>query len=121
MKTLGERIRELREATDLSLRELAGKIEVSAAFMSDVELGRRYPSDKHLAALAKELGTTLGDLNSYDTRPPIQEFRRMATSNPEYGYAFRQMMDQKVTPDELLKFLADRDKRQGNEGRKKSK
>ena len=34
MKTLGERIRELREKQDLSLRELAGKIGVSAAFMS---------------------------------------------------------------------------------------
>ena len=43
MKTLGERIRELREERDLSLRELAGKIGVSAAFMSDVELNRRYP------------------------------------------------------------------------------
>ena len=39
MKTLGEHIRELREERDLSLRELATKIQVSAAFMSDVELG----------------------------------------------------------------------------------
>ena len=43
-----------------SLRELAGKIGVSAAFMSDVELNRRYPSDKHLREIAQYLGTGVG-------------------------------------------------------------
>jgi transcriptional regulator with XRE-family HTH domain len=119
MKTLGERIRELREAKDMSLRELAAAIDVSAAFMSDVELGRRYPSDKHLAALATALETSTDDLGKYDTRPPIQEFRRMTVSNPEYGFAFRQMIDKKVSPGELLKFLEERDKQQGREGRDK--
>lgn len=44
VKTLGQRIRELRERDDLSLREFARKLGVSAAFLSDVELGRRHPS-----------------------------------------------------------------------------
>lgn len=118
MKTLGERIRELREAKDMSLRELASVIEVSPAFMSDVELGRRYPSDKHLEALAAALGTSTEDLSEHDTRPPIQEFRRMTVSNPEYGFAFRRVIDKKVTPNELLKFLEDREKRQEREGHK---
>ena len=119
MKNLGERIRELREAKDMSLRELATTIEVSPAFMSDVELGRRYPSDKHLIALAAALGTSPEDLSQYDTRPPLQEFRRMTVSNPEYGFAFRKMIDKKVSPSELLQFLEDRDKQQGDGGRKK--
>ena len=115
MKTLGERIRELREAKDISLRELARAIKVSPAFMSDVELGRRYPSDKHLAALARTLGIPRSDLREHDTRPPIQEFRRMAVSDPEYGFAFRRVIDTKVTPGELLRFLEERDERQENE------
>ena len=119
MKTLGERIRELREAKDMSLREVAAAIEVSPAFMSDVELGRRYPSDKHLVALAEALETAAADLSQHDTRPPIQEFRRMTVSNPEYGFAFRRMIDKKVSPDELLKFLDEREKRQGDEERKR--
>ena len=53
MKTLGEKIRELREERDLSLRELAKKLNLSAAFLSDIELGRRNPSDKVLSDLAK--------------------------------------------------------------------
>ena len=64
MMTIGERIRQLREEKDLSLRELAKTIGVSAAFLSDVELGRRYPSDKHLSAITRALGSTLEDLRA---------------------------------------------------------
>ena len=42
-KTLGVRIRELRDQRDLSLREFARRLgDVSAAHLSDIELGRRY-------------------------------------------------------------------------------
>ncbi len=75
MKTLGARIRELRDQKDLSTRELARKAQISIAFMSDIELGRRQPSEKVLAAIAKPLGTTLEDLQQYDPRPAVEEFK----------------------------------------------
>ena len=112
MKTLGELIRELREERDLSLRELASKIPVSAAFMSDVELGRRYPSDKHMKAIAQALGIPLEDLRKSDTRPPLREFRKATLANPEYGFAFRQMINRQISPKELLEFIRQRDKQQ---------
>lgn len=112
MKTLGERIRELREEKDLSLRELAKTIGVSAAFMSDVELGRRHPSDKHMLAVAQALETSLDDLQEFDTRPPLREFRRVTLSNPEYGFAFRRMMDRQISSREILEFIEQRDERQ---------
>lgn len=112
MKTLGERIRELREENDLSLRELATTIGVSAAFMSDVELGRRHPSDKHMLSVAQALGISLEDLQRSDTRPPLREFRKATHANPEYGFAFRQMIDKKISAKELLEFIKQRDKRQ---------
>ncbi len=105
MKTLGQRIRELREDQDLSLRELAGRIEVSAAFLSDVELGRRYPSDKHLSALVSALDASADDLQQFDTRPPFREFRRMTAADPQYGFAFRQVIDEEITSEELLDFI----------------
>ena len=46
--TLGQKIHELRDKADLSLRELALKISVSAPFLSDIELGRRFPSEEVL-------------------------------------------------------------------------
>src|ERR1700687_3401069 len=82
MKTLGERIRELREKRDWSGRELAKKLKVSAPFLSDVELGRRYPSDEVLERLASFLETTLDDLKKHDARAPVQELKRMAANNP---------------------------------------
>ena len=109
MKTLGERIREIRQGRDLSLRELATRIDVSAAFMSDVELGRRNPSDKHLKEVARILETSLEDLQKYDTRPPLREFHRATLADPGYGIAFRQMMDRNISSEELLDFVRERD------------
>ena len=42
-KSFGEVLHLLREKKDVTLRELARKINVSAPFLSDVEKGRRAP------------------------------------------------------------------------------
>jgi transcriptional regulator with XRE-family HTH domain len=105
MKTLGERIRELRDQHDLSVRELAKKVKVSAPFMSDIELGRRHPSAEVLKGIAVSLGTPLEELKKHDARPPVQELKRIAASNPAMGFALRKVVDEGVSPDELLKFL----------------
>ena len=110
MKTLGQRIRELREERDISLREVAKRLGVTAAFLSDIELGRRYPSDKVLSDLARELGTSLEDLRNHDTRAPVEGLKRLANSNPLYGIAFRKVIDRGVTPEELLKLAAKKKK-----------
>ncbi len=107
MKTLGERIRELREAKDFSLREFAKKLGgLSAAFLSDIELGRRHPSEKVLSDMARVLGTTVEDLRKYDARPPVKEIRRLASTDPAFGFAFRRVVEDKVSPEALIK-LAD--------------
>jgi transcriptional regulator with XRE-family HTH domain len=103
VKSFGERIRELREASDLSLRELARKVGMFLRHLSDVEFGRRFPSDKTLATLAAALGTTAEDLQQYDSRPPIEEIKRQASANPALGFAFRRMAE--LPPDELLRRL----------------
>ncbi|WP_306598829.1 helix-turn-helix domain-containing protein [Geothrix sp. 21YS21S-2] len=104
VKTLGDRIRELREGKDLSLRELSKKVgEASAAFLSDVELGRRFPSEKTLVNLADALETTIKDLQQYDSRPPVEEMRRIANAHPALGVAFRKLIELPV--EEQLKIL----------------
>jgi len=104
MKTLAERIRELRSEQDLSLRELARYLDVSSAFLSDVELGRRYPSEELLSRIAKKLHTSLADLRAYDNRPPIDELRRRASANPQFALALRRIIDRNVSSEELLKL-----------------
>ena len=105
MRTLGEEIRDLREKKDLSLREFAGRLKLSPAFVSDVELGRRYPSDEVLAKMAKILGATLEDLRTLDTRATGEELKRLASTDPALGFAFRSAFDKGLTPEELRRLV----------------
>jgi transcriptional regulator with XRE-family HTH domain len=102
--TLGQRIRKLRVAKDLSLREFARRLHISAAFLSDIELGKRYPSERVLDEIARTLGVELEALQHYDTRPPFEEIKRLAETNPAYGMALRKIIDTGVTPQDLVRL-----------------
>jgi transcriptional regulator with XRE-family HTH domain len=111
MKSLGERIRELRDEKDLSLRELCKKAgDISPAFLSDIELGRRHPSEEVLRAIAKALSANLDELKHHDTRPAVDEIKRRTLQDPKFGFAFRRILDENVTPEELLKLANDKAK-----------
>ena len=101
---LGERIRELREERDLSLRELAKKLDCSAAFLSDIELGRRFPSEKNLKDLAQILNVPFDELKAHDSRPPIEELKRRSAEDPQFALAFRTALERNITADDLLKL-----------------
>jgi transcriptional regulator with XRE-family HTH domain len=102
MMTLGEKLRTLRDERDLSLREFASKLGCSAPFLSDVELGRRFPSDKILNDMARILGVDVEELKAHDTRPPVEEMKRRIAADPRFAIAFRTLINNNVTPDELL-------------------
>jgi transcriptional regulator with XRE-family HTH domain len=91
--SLGQRIRELREKADLSLRGLATRIGISAPFLSDIELGRRFPSEEILAKLADALDVSPDELKQYDTRGPIADLKRLMDSDPKLGFAFRTVVE----------------------------
>lgn len=103
----GEKVRELREIKDLSLRDLAEKIGCSAAFLSDVELGRRHPSDELFKKLAKVLGTTSEELRKYDTTLPIKDLKTFTSTSPTYGIALRKMIDKNIGPEDFMKLIDD--------------
>src|SRR5260370_29632872 len=109
-KTLGQRIRELRQERDLSLRDLGEKLgtptnPTSPAFLSDLENGRRFPSEEMLARLAHVLGATEDDLRSHDQRPPSRDIQDLVDRNPQFGFAFRRAVEaietQNLSPDEF--------------------
>ncbi len=106
-RSLADRIRELRNAKDLSLRDLAKIVKVSAPFLTDVENRRRYPADDTLAKLADALGTTVEDLKSYDNRPPTKEIAELTDENAGYAFAFRRIVDQVksegLSPEEVMR------------------
>ena len=53
--TLGEIIRRQRELTELSMRQFADMVGISNPYMSQIERGLRDPSEKVLAAIARNL------------------------------------------------------------------
>jgi len=59
---MGERLRAARSARRLSLRELAGRLSVSASLISQIETGRANPSVSTLYAIAAELDVSLDEL-----------------------------------------------------------
>jgi transcriptional regulator with XRE-family HTH domain len=111
-KNLGQRIRELREQHDYSLREFAKKLDISAAHQSDIELGNRFPSEDLLAKMAPVLRTTVEELQRYDTRAPIEDLKRIAEENPAYGFALRKMLEQEVKPEDILKMVENMSKQE---------
>ena len=95
--TLGDKIRELRDKKDMSLRDFAKRLgDVSAAHISDIELGRRYPSDSLLNKIASLLDVSVEELKKFDSRAPVDEIKRLVQSDPAFGFAFRTLVDKKI-------------------------
>lgn len=104
MKTLGQYIRDARDEKDISLREFAKKIDCSPAFLSDIELGKRNPSEDVFTKIAKALSVSASELKKYDTRPPTEGIRKLSISDPGIAFAFRTLIDKNVTSGQLLDF-----------------
>ena len=106
--SLGQRLRELRDKADLSARELAKRIGVSSPFLSDIELGRRFPSEEVLGKLAAALNVPLEDLTQYDNRAPIADLKRLMDSDPKLGLAFRTALEKVKSGELTTEDLIDR-------------
>ena len=105
-KTLGEMIRELRLDHDLSLRQLAEKVNKSAPFLSDVELGRRYPSARVLEDIANELDVGVETLEKHDFRESVSTLKYLSQTDPRWGVALRTTAERikqgRLSPEDLL-------------------
>lgn len=112
--TLGDKIRQLRDDQGLGLREFARKVDISAAFLSDIEQGRRYPSDGVLADIAQKLGVKVSELEKHDSRPPIEQLKRIVESDPSYGFALRTLAN---NPEEILKIAKKINKQNEQDGK----
>ena len=86
---LGQFVRQLREKAGFSLRELARALDISPPFLSDVELGRRYPSEDTLKGLSKILKVSVQELKSHDHRDCLADLKVLIEGNPSLGFAFR--------------------------------
>lgn len=92
--TMGQRLREVRERAGFSLREVAKAADISAPFLSDIELGRRFPRNETLALIAQKLRTSAQDLKKYDHRSALADLKRLAEGSPSLGAAVRALVEQ---------------------------
>ena len=105
MKNFGGTIRELRTAQDLGLRETAGKIGISPAYLSRIERGKeKPPKPEVIKALAKELAAdpdVLFRLSS-STDPEVSDF---LNDQPEVMELLRFIKGSEFTPKQLEQLL----------------
>lgn len=94
--TLGEYIRNEREAQGYTLRSVAKAIRVSAAFLSDLEKDRRKTNK--LPEIAKALSIPLDRLQELDSRLP-QSLKDWIERDPKLRAILEQIRNSKRTPD----------------------
>jgi len=61
-RSLGEILREARAAKGLSLRAIAGQMDITPSYLSDIENDRRVPAEEVLGRLAGLLSLDADDL-----------------------------------------------------------
>ncbi|HEX9501428.1 MAG TPA: helix-turn-helix transcriptional regulator [Thermoanaerobaculia bacterium] len=105
MPTLGEHLRELREKNHVSLRALASRVRITAPYLSDIELGRRHPSDRVLTDLARALRTTVDDLRRHDPRALMHEIQQRLDHDVGFAPALRRLLSRCATSDDLMRLM----------------
>lgn len=107
MKDFGATIRELRTAQDLGLRETAGKIGISPAYLSRIERGKETPPRpeiiKNLAKILAADPDVLFRLSS-STDPELTDYLQ---TNPEVNTLVRFLQHNQFTG-EMVKALIDK-------------
>jgi transcriptional regulator with XRE-family HTH domain len=76
---IGSRMRAERDRQGLSLRKLAGKLQISPSALSQIETGRSRPSVSTLYAIVSELGMSFDELFA---RSPEPGAARVAARHP---------------------------------------
>ena len=89
---IGHRLRELRTAHDLSLRQLAEQVEVSPGLISQIENGVTDPSLTTLRKIAAVFNATVADLFTVVGSGPVHVSRpgqraRLSASEARFTYA----------------------------------
>ena len=75
METLGTFLRATRNRKGLTLRDLAARARVSAAFLSDLELGRKAAKESTLTRIAQGLGISSRKLSALAKQHRIEALR----------------------------------------------
>ena len=90
--TLGQVIRERRQALGLTVRGFAADIGVQPPFVTDIEADRRRPGPEVLAKIAERLRLELTELQKLDPRLP-REVKEWMEEEPRVSSLLRRMRE----------------------------
>lgn len=105
MKTVGEKLKDIREKADLTLQNISDGAEVSVSFLSDIERGRSLPSLKTLQKLAifyqREISSFLVDVYIGDVTDYYDNFDILEDTLVGQSEKFACFMSEILTEREL--------------------
>lgn len=107
--TLGARIREARVSADMTLRELARRIDKAPSYLNDIEHNRRVPSEPVLRQICAELGLDEDQLLAAAGRvgENAEEYMK---ANPTAGVLLRRLSTANLREPGLNKLLSAADR-----------
>jgi len=118
MKNFGETIRKLRQAQDLGLRETAGKVGISPAYLSRIERDKESPPRPEvIKKMAKVLAAdpdVLFRLSS-STDPDVVNFLH---DQPEVMFLLRFIKENSFTKTEIQSLMQTAECIKGEKGKK---
>ena len=104
--TFGERIRELRLAKNLTLRDVAAEADINFTYLSKIENGKLdfsdFPSEKLIRKLASVLGGDVDELLLSAQKVP-DGIRRRVLERPDAFSRFAALTDPQI--DEVLRYM----------------
>lgn len=98
----GFALRQFRTKRNVSLRSCAEQVGISAPYLSDIELGRRHPSERILQEIARVLEVPVDDLRHFDDRLPVEELKRLVSENPDWLKVFKLILEGKYSARQIL-------------------
>jgi len=106
--TFGEKVRELRKAKNLTLRELAIKVKVNFTYLSKIENQKlsfgEYPSEDLIRKLAKVLDGDMDELLLLAQKIP-EDIKKRVIQRPDAFRKFASLDDKTI--DKLLEDLSE--------------
>src|SRR5436305_11661533 len=104
----GERVRQLRKARNLTLRDLAAKVKVNFTYLSKIENQKlsfgEYPSEDLIRKLAKALDGDVDELLLLAQKIP-EDIRKRVIERPDAFRKFASLDDKAI--DKLLEDLGE--------------
>jgi transcriptional regulator with XRE-family HTH domain len=100
-KELGERIKQLRLARNLTLKQVGEKAKVSATHLSEIERGKTSPTVGALVRIARALGQEPAQLVGDEELPPVSLVRQSERRSWSAGPTTVSSLSRGIRPHEL--------------------